>query len=235
MKLKQIIKENEDTSLIKKYFDESGFSKIEVTPDGVNVEGDLIFRSETLQVEELPVKLNIVTGNVDLMGSGIKTLKNIPNSCNSLNVSYNGLTSLATDTPLVVNSLAADGTNITDLSGIKLNGLQYLTLEYCEQLRTLKGLEGVAVKELTLKGCPLFEDDLSRYNIDIVDIELADCKNMPLVFLVAFGKPHIKEVGRDTSPLIKIAKKYLDKGPSVVLDLVRELRDQGFKNSAKVL
>lgn len=236
MRLRQLIRESNAASILSTYFQKDKYESIEETPDGVNVDGNLIVKEDIKNLKHVPIKLNHVTGLFDVMNCGLTSLKNAPNSCASLSIGENPtLTSLATDTPIDISGeLYADDLGITDLSGLNLKNCKSISLNRCKNLKSLAGLGNFNLKELNIKDCGSFEDDLTQYNIEKVNVTLDKSPNMPMVFLITSGTPKIISLGSDSNPLIKIAKKYIDKGPTSVLDLIRELRDQGFKNAARV-
>lgn len=233
MKLRQIITEDQILNSLKQYFDNVNIS--DRSSEGISIDGDLTIK-EGVKLKELPIKLNVVTGTLDLMNCGLTSLKNFPNKSNILNIGMNkDLKSLSTETPMDVNFIFADEIGVTDLSGVKLSRCQGISLEKCANLKSLNGLGNTHLSELNVAKCAAFEDDLTKYNIDVADVSLSISKNMPMVFLIALGKPQIRNLGSDNDPLIKIAKKYHNKGPDVVIDLIRELRDAGFKSAARIV
>ena len=234
MKLRQIITENKEEDFIKKYFMNADKLNVTNTSDGINVIGDLYIK-EGVSLNEVPFKINKVDGTLDLMNCDLKSLKNVPNRCTKLIVSHNSLLSLACDSPVDTVTFDASDNPMENLAGLKIGPLDSLRLRRCVNLKTIKGIEDVKIGRLNLEQCSNFQDDLSKYeNINSLRMDIADSQNMPMVFLIAFGRPRLAEVKSKSEDLNKILQKYYNKGAGVVLDLMRELRDLGLVQAAKI-
>jgi hypothetical protein len=171
------------------------------------------------------------------MGLQLENLNNMPNECKKLLLSYNNISSVATNHQIKTNILSLKGNDpLVNLQGLQVTNLFQLSLEECKNLKTLDGLQNIKVANLILTDCPNFEDDLFKYkdNIENVEIDPTDSPNMPLVFMIVYGKPQINTDIIKNAELKKIIKKYYEKGPTEAFDLIRELRDKGFKKAAQI-
>jgi hypothetical protein len=232
MKLRQIIYEDKEESFWKANF--KNFKTMTKTPDGWNFEPD-ISSQEDKNITELPYKINKVENECDLMGIQLENFNNMPNECHSLLLNYNNISSVATSHLIKTDILSLVDNPLVNLQGLQTTDLFELSLKECSKLQTLDGLQNIKVKNLILTDCPSFEDDLFKYkdNIETVEIDPTDSPNMPLVFMILYGKPQINVNIIKSTALKKIIQKYYEKGPTEAFDLIRELRDNGFKKAAR--
>lgn len=236
MKLKQFIKEASDNiadvNLIKKYFDIEGT----ITPSdrGLVIEGSMDIK-DRVYLDELPVKIHSVSGNFNIAACKLKSLKNFPATANKIDVSGNAeLTSLTTDEPITCQTFSANEVGITSLDNVKINA-RTMFLRECENLQSVLGNSG-QIKRIDISGCPQLQQDPTLIpGIELVRINPYTAKNVPLVRIILDTSVDVKfEEDTVDKNLEKIITKYRHQGPSKVLDLIRELRDAGYKGNARV-
>lgn len=234
MRLRQIIKESTDLDQLYDTFMISKGTASE-TPDGINLSHGLEVRMGSI-IKSFPVQLNIVKGTVFCPDVGLTNLKNFPRKVDAVTLDRNQtLTSLATDYPVELNGkLSAVWTGITDLTGFKFRGLRYLILSNCHSLTSLDGTSE-KIEVVNVAGCPKLTVDLTKYkNIKriITDIR-PDRPNMkylldPRIEFDVSGRPD------DQVSVWRIIQKYQGKVPQNILNIMRELRDAGFSEYARI-
>lgn len=236
MKLKQFINEASDNiadiNLIKKYFEVTG--EITPTDQGLTVDGSLHIK-ERVYLDEVPVKIYSVTQNFDVAASNLKSLKNFPSTVFTINISGNPeITSLVTDEPITCQVFNASETGITTLDNVKIN-VQTLFLRECEHLQKILGSSG-QIKKIDVSGCPqLQEDPAAIPGIQVIRINPYIAKNVPLVRMILSDAISVKvEENLVDKNLEKIINEYRSKGPGEILNLIRALRDAGYKGNARL-
>ena len=239
MKLNQFIREATDNiadiNLLKKYFDIGG--NITSGSNGLEIDGDIDVK-DRIKLEELPVKIHQVTGDIRLQVCGLISLKNFPSSANKVDVSGNSeLLSLETDQPIICRSFDATGTGITSLDNVKITA-NTLHLRDCNALQKVLG-SSVQIKNIDVSECINLKDDPSAIpGIEVVRINPYVAKDVPLVSMILLDRVKIIFEADEFTPaskeLEKIIKDYRNKGPKEVLNLIRALRDAGYKGNAKL-
>ena len=238
MKQKRIIKESTELSLLKQYFEISG--TVTETANGISVDGDVEFK-ESKRVKEIPVAFDKISGTFDMTNAGLENLNNFPNVINGdVFLSNNDLLmSLATAHPVDCRgTIDAKATGITDLTGFQVSNIKNLLLTSCLKLQSLDGAL-VNIASIVIKKCPAFRADASKYkNVGSITLELDNQTGVPITRILAFGstRPVIKltEIKSTPPELWKIISKYQGKGPENILDIMRDLRDAGFDEMAKI-
>lgn len=236
MKLKQIIKESNELAQLNKLFD----GDIREGSTGIDVNGDL-YAKDGKDIKSLPVQLNSISGELVLTGVKLTDLKNFPRKVKTAYLDNNpNLTSLATDYPVDMTggTVDAKNTGVTDLTGFQITGLSTLKLSNCKSLTSLDGTTE-RIQLVDVKGCPNLNADLTKYkNIDKIVTDVNS--NLPIVKLLISGlagtTPLIQLAkSPSTSPALwKIIQKYQGKGPENILNIMRELRDAGFAENARI-
>jgi hypothetical protein len=239
MKLKQIIKENSDLkSKLQQYFKVDG--DVSETANGISVDGNVDFE-EGVNLTELPFAFDKISGTLDLSAGKLRNLNNFPREVGDVFLDSNpDLTSLATQYPVVslTGNFSAKNTGITDLAGFQVNNIRKFNLSINKQLKSLDGTS-VNIGTVLLTKCNALQADLTKYtNIKEIQADIVSGTTFPLTRILAFGSiaPSIKLQKGDTADpgLWKIIQKYQGKGPENVLDIMRDLRDAGYKNNARI-
>lgn len=236
--MKRIIKESTELSLLKQYFDTSG--TVTETVDGISVDGDVEFK-EGKRIKEIPVAFDKISGTFDMTNAGLENLNNFPNVINGDVFLDNNksLMSLATAYPVDCRgTFYAKATGITDLTGFQVSNIRNLLLTSCLNLQSLDGAL-VNIASIVINKCPAFRADVSKYkNVGSIALELDNQIGVPITRLLAFGstRPVIKLTKHVSTPpeLWKIVSKYQGKGPENILYIMRDLRDAGFDQLAKI-
>jgi hypothetical protein len=200
--------------LLKKYFKISG--KVEIQDDGsVNVEGNvkLIYNAPK---GIIPVKFGIVSGTFNAERKGLVTLLNAPDTCDTLKVAVNKITSLE-HAPSQVESLDVGFNRLTSLKHAP-DGMWRMTA-FNNPLTSLEGLPDALDKD--------------------VSIEITYDAQLPLLRLINVGRVHIGTPGesymrlQSFEPVNSIINKYTGQGKPGAIKCAVELIKAGFKDNAR--
>lgn len=200
--------------LLKKYFKVSGVADIQ--DDGrVNVEGNvkLIYNAPK---GVIPVKFGIVSGTFNAERKGLVTLLNAPDTCDTLKVAVNKITSLE-HAPSQVESLDVGFNQLTSLKHAP-DGMWRMTA-FKNPLTSLEGLPDSLDKDFS--------------------IEITYDDQLPLLRLINVGMVHIGTPGaaylksRPFEPVNSIINKYLGQGKPGAIKCAAELIRAGFKENAR--
>jgi hypothetical protein len=200
--------------LLKKYFKISG--KVEIQDDGsVNVEGNvkLIYNAPK---GIIPVKFGIVSGTFNAERKGLVTLLNAPDTCDTLKVAVNKITSLE-HAPSQVESLDVGFNQLTSLNHAP-DGMWRMTA-FNNPLTSLEGLPDALDKD--------------------VSIEITYDAQLPLLRLINVGRVHIGTPGesymrlQSFEPVNSIINKYTGQGKPGAIKCAVELIKAGFKDNAR--
>lgn len=239
MKLKQIIVENTDPiSILKQNFNIVGSAR--VGPQGVDIDGDLESK-EGKRISEIPVPLGNITGTLDLSFCGLTSLKNFPNRVGRIHLDGNkAIKSAATDHPVECSHLSFKNTGISDLSGYQFSNVKALILTQCDNLVSLDGTTE-KIGDVTISDCPKFSANVTKYtNINTIKLTVDNNTKVPLVMPILrisdhSSKPYVTLLKKDGAEEIwKIISNYRLTGPEQILNLIRALRDKGFKEAARI-
>ena len=224
-------------------------AKVTKSSKGYNILGDATLKPEfKMKLKELPFKINEISGVLDLSSSFLTSLKNFPNKAGTINLSHcPRIHSLASPEPIEVsNSFKFEGSSIVNASGAQISAYS-LEFDDCVFLKSLRGLSG-NINFIYLFGCSNFEQDPyelleSIKGLEKVSFNLKSLKKVPLIKSILFTPMNDNVNARIRFALIgttngdkleKIVNKYHMKGPSQIVNLMRELRDAGFEDHAKI-
>ena len=244
MKLRQIIYENQVIQEIERYFTSDGkkapLRSIIINSYGeIDIDGNACLR-EGKQLKRLPWKINRVEGTFDMQESDLESLENFPSKTHNIQIDgCEHLYSLASDHDINSKSVFANQIPIKNLKGARLQVENFLYVRGCKNLESLEGNQGY-IKDVDITHCPNFIQDPMTLGCSVV---MADdsCTKLPLIrgLLLSqnFGTPQNPKLIFHciNSPQLKrICDKYYMKGPSQIVNLMRELRDAGFKDHARL-
>lgn len=231
---------------VKKYFEISNYKENEshVAPGHpVQLSANLSAKM-SVKFSEFPVTIFGLTGKLDLRGSDIKTLANIPASITQLVLGSSdaGPTDLLTAGHCFIATLTIDG--LQSLANLNNSGITVATvnLARCNSLTTLKGIEkfpkspAISNIAITINNCPNLEDDLMDYP-DYFMFTFKDKtipKKMPLVQLIAQdGNNEFPQVDFATMNALKskfpefVTSRLFGGGAQAILPLTRYFRNKG--------
>lgn len=251
---KKVIKEDVELTekKIREYFKIDG--EIKITPDGINVSGDV--RSWTYKdkdefkppayvyrIEKIPFKFNIVAGNFDVQEfSNLKTLENFPRKCVSIDISNNQvITELIGGDEIECQRFSADYLNLTSLQGAPV--ARYYSFIDNEKLKSTDGLPMSKIESINLKGCTNLKDikELSQpiSLVPSVKSKVPYIENIPLVGIILGLNSNIRlldidVIGKMPDKLEGIIREYKGRGMGAAIELIRALRDKGFTGHARI-
>lgn len=200
--------------LLDTYFDYTGDA--EVQKDGsVNVQGDVVLlKSPPNGI--IPIKFGVVDGEFKAISKQLTSLLNTPDTCDSLIVYSNYLSSLEHVTPYL---------NILDVENNKLTSFKHGP----EQVSIIKA----SINPLTsLEGLP--EDQDIPYDISLIYND-----HLPLLRLVSADIVHVGSPGggyarlKPFEPVNTIINKYTGQGKAGAIKAAAELVKAGFKDNAR--
>ena len=232
MKLRQIINEN---SKISTYFDCSGI--VEKREGGIVCLGNMIVNTPGKQITELPWKIDSCRDFI-MKFSRLRNLKNFPRKAFMIDVAVNdALKSLASEDPITVKTIF-DGSSlkIENLDGVKISA-DILNLRNCRSLKHATGYEGAGINNLYLTYCENFEQDPKSITwAKKIFIYPTKCKKMPLIKSILFADSNLPKIEFEGSSndMIDIIQTYKNKGLREIVNLMRELRDAGYKGNARI-
>ena len=237
MKLRQLIKENDrdTTQMVEQYFhgDFYAVQKFE----GLEINGNIKANDYGLQLTKLPWKIHNVHHMIINSGN-IQTLKNFPNFATSIDVSDTKLKTFKSDGPIISSELfQANALPIETIDESNIE-TQLMNLNSCHFLKSFTNNKG-HIKILSIKNCKSFiQDPKTIENVDEIYINLLNNHKMPIINSILFAEA--------TSPLITFSRmspdqtlydiciKYRNAGMRQLVNLMRELRDAGYKNQARI-
>lgn len=237
MRLRNLFESQEDiTQQVMNLFNVQG--DVDVTDDIVNVKGNILSKDNN-KIHSLPFNLGVVTGTLDIIGTGLKTCQGFPTRAEIVSVSYNNtLTSLAGCEKLECEKFIADNTGVKNLENCPL------AVDYDFDKTAITSLNGLRTERL---------NKLDARNKDLVDIKtilvnqnrdvsksrihLNYNRNLPLVYLtVTAGQDGFFNIELEDldSTVERTITPYRGKGLGAAIELAIKLRDQGFAGNAKL-
>ena len=246
MKLRQIINENQIINEIRKSFSQDGRGIIPIeeiieTPDGYNLKGPVRI-NEKNSFKKLPWKINIVRGDFDMQGRKLESLENFPREARIIIVDDSeNMTSLESSDIIDANTLEANNIPIRNLKGAKLH-VVVANFTNCHNLQSLEGNER-NLYTVDISNCSHFsQDPMTITKCSIIKAN-SNCVKLPLVKAILFSNTNYNgpkfifdfDYNFHRAALLReIYNKYLGKGPSQIINLIRELNDAGFKDHARI-
>jgi hypothetical protein len=248
MKLRNIFEDDNGKELIKKQV--NNLFKIEGTADvgddlRVNVEGSATIRFGK-SITRLPFKFGHVTGELNLIKAGLRTLEGMPISADTVLLPFNPIQSLEGCEGSTYTHLDVSYTKIKNL--IHCPAGQRYTFSNCKNLASLTGLRTENLNndlgDIFGLDCPNLSDitpllEKQERDVSKVVIDLSYHVNMPLVGLtVRHGDPNYFAIRlyRTTVPreIWPILDKYRGAGPAKAIELSILLENLGYKNNARL-
>lgn len=205
------------------------------------------------EIKELPVKFGTVknfslgftsTGiSLKQTQSNLETLKNCPDIVSEkFSIRGSKIKSLQ-DGPKLVGEYDASKTLIKDLKGLTTVINKTLTLNRCDELVSLEGLQNVPL--VVINNCVSLTSlhDIHKHvkNVEVLAIDESakesSVKDSILGLLLISGLKHVyfnDTAGDDFVTAMEILRKYLGKGREVLFDCQQELIDAGLVDFAKL-
>ena len=230
---------------VKKFFKIEG--SISITPDGVDVDGDVLsLRGPNLV--EIPFKFNNVSGVFDVQDyKKLKSLNNFPNQCAYIDISSNeAMDSLVGGDNIVCEKFIAEYSQLKTLEGCPR--AKIYSFEESSELQTTDGLQMTDIESINLVGCSSLKviknltEPLGRSISEHAATSLISYNpTLPLAGLVlnAGKKDRLNlkmDLGNDKSLNGKLKPILMDfngRGLGVAMELIRTLRDRGFDGNAR--
>lgn len=210
---------------------DGGYREFNPQTQRVDVEGDLYVQSSVRFMDQIPVPLGIVTGNVRIKDVGLQTLLNGPTRVyGNLNVAGNDLTSLAHAPQRVVKDLIAENNKIKSLDaantvvGDDLN-LRSNRLENLEGCPQVGGMLMVSRNPelMSLNGLRADTNHMIvTYNTYLPLLRLLDVQGE----VILTGVP-VRQLTDAFQEVIK-DPQYKGKGKTVMLNVALKLKKAGF-------
>ncbi len=237
MKLRNIFESQDDiTQQVTNLFDVQG--DVDVTDDIVNVKGNILSK-DNKKIHSLPFNLGVVTGILDIIGTGLKTCQGFPTRAETVSISYNDtLTSLAGCEKLECEKFIADNTGVKNLENCPL------AVDYDFDETAITSLNGLRTERLNKldarnNGLVDIKTILVNQNRDVSKsrIRLNYNRNLPLVYLtVTAGQDGFFNIELEDldSTVERTITPYRGKGLGAAIELAIKLRDQGFAGNAKL-
>lgn len=238
MKLRNIFESQEDiTQQVNNLFEVQG--ELQVTDDIVNVKGNLLSK-DNKKIHSLPFNLGVVTGNLDIIGTGLKNCQGFPTRAETVSISFNDtLTDLAGCDKLECEKFIADNTALQSLQNCPL-AVEY-DFEEIPKLTSLDGLRTERMNKLDARNKNLVDIKaiLVNQNRDVSgsQIRLKYNRKLPLVYLTimagqdGFFNIEIEDLAIDVE---RIVTPYRGKGLGMAIELAIKLRDLGFNDHARL-
>ena len=238
MKLRQIISESLREE-VREYFELiPNTLDIVSTPKGIDIHGSIKANDAGRDLKKLPWKINFCNSLIMGVSSNLRSLENFPNKAFNI-ITINGCTalkSLATSTPIhVTGAFKARNTLIENLEGAKIT-TPLLDLPRCPKLKNVIGNAG-KIGRIILTDCPVFEQDPTTIDADEVVVDPSISFMMPIVRAILFREKQRPLIDIETTMNPKweyILSKYSGKGPKEIVNLIRELHDEGYSGNAKL-
>lgn len=236
MKLRNIFENDNDIEQqLKKLFTVHG--KINIFDDVVNVEGNISIQP-TKKIASLPFTLGVI-GDLDLLGAGLKTLQGMPTKAEIVDVSENdAVKDLLGCEQLECEEFYAAGLGLRDLKHCPLSphyDFDGCPLESLQGLRTERLESLTAISKTLVDIKPVLENQ--HRDVSEASVKLSYNSNMPLVYLtVVAGQDGFFpiEIADLPTEVERILTPYRGKGLGTAIELAIKLRDQGYRNNARL-
>lgn len=244
MKLRNFLTEN-DKATLSKFFDLSDNAKVNFTPNGCDVDGNVFWKSTAIisfsGAQSLPVKFNVVTGTFDVTGAPITDFNNFPISVMNLKLSkLDNVTSMkGLENIEVTGRLTLNDTKFTDLTFSPET--DNLELFNNSNLSSINGLRLKANDDTSvhINNCPKLTDIsilVNNPNCTLV-ISITPDTAVSLVEMIlndrAIGKK-VKGQEQLFKEYERIRTTFAGKGWGSSIELIRSLRDAGLTNAARI-
>ena len=254
MKLNHFIRESiEDT--LKPFFNMSQIKSVKETPDGLDIVGDIYSNSKRGTIspmEEIPVKLAKVTGEIVLNHCNLKSCKNFPTIVDgTIDISDNpSLTSLDGLENTIIKKTSntngkfiAKNIGITSLFGAPVLVENQIILSANKHLESTRGLNprslGNKSFKIILQDCPKLRDieNLLQFNSHCTIKIDGTSKLLPLVKAILIngkeGYPTIEYATYDAGLSNKLGIDAETQKQTV--DTITSFSCKGFENILKLL